>query len=160
MSDVAIVMGSVSDWQTMRGCAAILKTLEVGYEVRIISAHRTPERLHAYGKGLVKRGIKVVIAGAGGAAHLPGMMASYSHLPVLGVPMKTSFQDGLDSLLSIVNMPSGVGVGTFAVGSSGAVNAGLFAAAILSLADAALRRRLIAWRAEQTASVPDTPEDV
>jgi 5-(carboxyamino)imidazole ribonucleotide mutase len=155
---VGIIMGSQSDWETMRAAAAVLDTLGVAHEVKIVSAHRTPERLVAYAKGAAVRGLKVVIAGAGGAAHLPGMAASMTHLPVLGVPVESKALSGLDSLLSIVQMPGGVPVGTLAIGAPGATNAGLMAASILALSDAALAERLIAWRAAQTDAVADAPK--
>ncbi|MBC6496954.1 MAG: 5-(carboxyamino)imidazole ribonucleotide mutase [Alphaproteobacteria bacterium GM7ARS4] len=154
---VGVVMGSVSDWDCLRKASRLLDDVSVSHEVRIISAHRTPERLRDYGLGVEARGIKVVIAGAGGSAHLPGMLASYSLLPIIGVPMVSSFQDGVDSLLSIVNMPAGVGVATMAVGDKGAVNGALLAVSILSLEDRALRERLRAWRHHQTESVPECP---
>jgi 5-(carboxyamino)imidazole ribonucleotide mutase len=156
---VGIIMGSRSDWPTLRYAAGLLDELAVPHEARVISAHRTPERLPAYAKGARARGIRVIIAGAGGAAHLPGMCAAYTSLPVLGVPVESAVLKGVDSLLSIVQMPPGVPVGTLAIGRAGAVNAALLAAAILSLADPALAGRLEAWRAAQTASVPEAPED-
>ena len=159
MADVAIVMGSQSDWQTMRCAAEVLDELGVSYEARIVSAHRTPDRLHQFGKTAHEAGFKVVVAGAGGAAHLPGMLAALTHLPVLGVPVKSKALKGLDSLLSIVQMPAGVPTGTLAIGEPGATNAGLLAAAILALADPALSQRLQDWRAARTAAVADTPED-
>jgi 5-(carboxyamino)imidazole ribonucleotide mutase len=155
---VAIVMGSQSDWPTMRRAAEALDTLGVSYEARIVSAHRTPDRLIAFAKGAADEGFKVIVAGAGGAAHLPGMVASMTHLPVLGVPVETKALKGHDSLLSIVQMPAGVPVGTLAIGEAGASNAGLLAAAILAVTDAALAERLKAFRAEQTASVAEKPE--
>ena len=155
---VGIIMGSRSDWATMRGAADTLDALGVAHEARIVSAHRTPERLYDYAKGAAGRGIKVVIAGAGGAAHLPGMAAALTPLPVLGVPVRSRTMDGLDSLLSIAQMPAGVPVGTLAIGEAGAVNAALLAAAILALSDADLGVRLAAWRAAQTANVAETPE--
>ncbi|MFZ4688233.1 MAG: 5-(carboxyamino)imidazole ribonucleotide mutase [Polymorphobacter sp.] len=151
-------MGSTSDWTTMNHAAEILATLGVAHETRIISAHRTPDRLYEYARGAAGRGIKVIIAGAGGAAHLPGMTAAMTALPVLGVPMPTSALGGQDSLYSIVQMPAGIPVGTLAIGRAGAVNAGLLAAAILALSDAALGERLAAWRQEQTDSVVLAPE--
>jgi 5-(carboxyamino)imidazole ribonucleotide mutase len=154
---VGIIMGSRSDWETMRHAAETLATLGVPHETRVVSAHRTPDRLVAYAKGAAGRGLKVIIAGAGGAAHLPGMAASMTALPVLGVPVESHALKGMDSLLSIVQMPAGIPVGTLAIGRAGAVNAGLLAAAILATADAALARRLEAWRAAQTDSVPDAP---
>ncbi|WP_241229781.1 5-(carboxyamino)imidazole ribonucleotide mutase [Tsuneonella rigui] len=159
MADVAIVMGSQSDWQTMRCAAEVLDELGVSYETRIVSAHRTPDRLHEFGKSAHEAGFKVIVAGAGGAAHLPGMLAALTHLPVLGVPVKSKALKGLDSLLSIVQMPAGVPTGTLAIGEPGATNAGLLAAAILALADPALSQRLQDWRAARTAAVADTPED-
>ena len=156
---VAIVMGSQSDWQTMRCAAEVLDELGVSHEARIVSAHRTPDRLHAFGKGAADEGFKVVIAGAGGAAHLPGMIAALTHLPVLGVPVKSKALKGLDSLLSIVQMPAGVPTGTLAIGEAGATNAGLLAAAILALSDEALSQRLQDWRAARTAAVGEVPED-
>jgi len=154
---VAIVMGSQSDWETMRETAAVLRELGVKHRAHIVSAHRTPKRLFAFAEGAKKAGIKVVVAGAGGAAHLPGMIASLTTLPVLGVPVESKALKGLDSLLSIAQMPGGVPVGTLAVGKPGARNAGLLAAAILALNDKALAVRLAAWRAKQTASVGKKP---
>jgi 5-(carboxyamino)imidazole ribonucleotide mutase len=154
---VGIIMGSRSDWETMRHAAETLEGLGVPHETRVVSAHRTPDRLVAYAKGAAGRGLKVIIAGAGGAAHLPGMAASMTALPVLGVPVESHALKGMDSLLSIVQMPAGIPVGTLAIGRAGAVNAGLLAAAILATADPALARRLDAWRAAQTAAVPDDP---
>lgn len=156
---IAIVMGSRSDWPTMCEAAAILDTLGAGYETRVISAHRTPDRLAEFARTARTRGVKVIIAGAGGAAHLPGMIAAGTTLPVLGVPVQSKALNGLDSLLSIVQMPAGVPVGTLAIGKPGAKNAALLAASIVGLADEALAGRLDAWRAEQTASVPETVED-
>jgi 5-(carboxyamino)imidazole ribonucleotide mutase len=156
---VAIVMGSQSDWPTMQRTAEALDKLGVPYEARIVSAHRTPDRLIAFAKGAADEGFKVIVAGAGGAAHLPGMVASMTHLPVLGVPVESRVLKGQDSLLSIVQMPAGVPVGTLAIGESGASNAGLLAAAILAVSDAALAERLKAFRAEQTASVAESPRD-
>jgi len=156
---VGVIMGSQSDWPTMKRAADILDELGVPYEARIVSAHRTPDRLYDYAKTAASRGLKVIVAGAGGAAHLPGMAASMTVLPVLGVPIRSKTMDGLDSLLSIAQMPGGVPVGTLAVGEAGAVNAGLLAAAILATNDAELSKRLADWRARQTASVTDTPED-
>lgn len=156
---VAIIMGSRSDWPTLKGAAEVLDTLGVASEQRVISAHRTPDRLWTFAKGAAAEGFKVIIAGAGGAAHLPGMCASMTDLPVLGVPVQSRSLNGLDSLLSIVQMPGGVPVGTLAVGEAGAKNAGLLAAQILALADPALAERVRAWRAGQTASVPETVED-
>ncbi len=156
---VAIVMGSQSDWPTMQLAANVLDQLGVAYEARIVSAHRTPDRLHAFGKGASDEGFEVIIAGAGGAAHLPGMVAALTHLPVLGVPVKSRALSGQDSLLSIVQMPAGVPVGTLAIGEAGATNAGLMAASILALTDEALRERLIDWRAAQTDAVAEKPVD-
>ena len=150
-------MGSQSDWDTMRHSAAILDTLGIAHETRIISAHRTPDRLYAFAKGAAARGIRVIIAGAGGAAHLPGMAASMTSLPVLGVPVESQALKGIDSLLSIVQMPGGVPVGTLAIGKAGAINAALLAASILALSDAALGERLAAWRAAQTDGVATDP---
>ena len=156
---VAIIMGSQSDWQTMRHAAETLDALEVTYETRIVSAHRTPERLYAFAKGAKAAGFKVIIAGAGGAAHLPGMTAALTSLPVLGVPIESKALSGQDSLYSIVQMPPGVPVGTLAIGQSGAINAGLLAASVLALSDPALGGRLEAWRARQTAAVAEVPKD-
>ncbi|MFD1787753.1 5-(carboxyamino)imidazole ribonucleotide mutase [Sphingomonas floccifaciens] len=158
MTRVGIIMGSTSDWETMRHAAEILDTLGVAHETRVVSAHRTPERLYDYAKGAADRGLKVIVAGAGGAAHLPGMAAAMTHLPVLGVPVESKALKGMDSLLSIAQMPGGIPVGTLAIGKAGAINAGLLAAAILAGSDADLEARLIAWRAEQTDSVAETPE--
>jgi 5-(carboxyamino)imidazole ribonucleotide mutase len=157
---VAIIMGSQSDWQTMRHAAETLEALQIGYEKRIVSAHRTPERLYAFAKGAKAQGFKVIIAGAGGAAHLPGMTASLTSLPVFGVPVESKALSGQDSLYSIVQMPPGVPVGTLAIGQAGAINAALLAASVLALNDAALASRLDAWRAAQTAGVPDAPKDI
>jgi 5-(carboxyamino)imidazole ribonucleotide mutase len=154
---VGIIMGSRSDWETLRHAAETLERLGVAHECRVVSAHRTPERLYAYARGAAARGLRVIIAGAGGAAHLPGMAAAMTRLPVLGVPVRSETLNGVDSLLSIVQMPAGVPVGTLAIGRAGAVNAALLAAAILALEDPALARRLEAWRAAQTESVPETP---
>ena len=154
---VGIVMGSPSDWETMRHGAELLEALGVAVEARIVSAHRTPTRLYDYARKARERGLKVIIAGAGGAAHLPGMIASITPLPVLGVPIESKALGGLDSLLSIVQMPGGVPVGTLAIGTAGAKNAALLAAAILALGDARLRQKLDDWRAEQTAAVADRP---
>lgn len=156
---VAIIMGSQSDWPTMKFAAEVLDELGVEHDCRIVSAHRTPDRLHAFGKGAADEGFKVVIAGAGGAAHLPGMVASLTHLPVLGVPVKSRALSGQDSLLSIVQMPAGVPVGTLAIGEAGAKNAGIMAASILALEDPALEERLIAFREAQTAAVAEKPDD-
>jgi len=155
---VGIIMGSRSDWETMRHTAAILGELGVAHEARVVSAHRTPDRLYAYAGAAEGRGLKAIIAGAGGAAHLPGMTAALTALPVLGVPVPTGGLMGTDSLLSIVQMPAGVPVATFAIGKPGAKNAALFAAAMLGLADSELAARLAAWRAAQTEGVPTTPE--
>jgi 5-(carboxyamino)imidazole ribonucleotide mutase len=156
---VGIIMGSQSDWATMRHAAELLGQLAVPHEVRIVSAHRTPDRLAAYAKSARSRGLAVIVAGAGGAAHLPGMCAAYTSLPVLGVPVQTHALTGMDSLLSIVQMPAGVPVGTLAIGRAGAVNAALLAAAILAIVDDALAARVDAYRADQTAAVAETPED-
>jgi 5-(carboxyamino)imidazole ribonucleotide mutase len=155
---VGIIMGSRSDWETMRHAAEMLDALAVPYEQRVVSAHRTPDRLYAYAKGAAGRGLKLIIAGAGGAAHLPGMAASMTRLPVLGVPVESKTLQGLDSLLSIAQMPAGVPVGTLAIGKAGAVNAGLLAAAILAIGDADLAARLDAWRQAQTDNVAEQPE--
>ena len=157
---VGIVMGSQSDWATMNHAAATLVALEVGHEARIVSAHRTPDRLREYAASARGRGLRVIVAGAGGAAHLPGMCAAWTALPVLGVPVESQALKGMDSLLSMVQMPAGVPVGTLAVGRAGAVNAALLAAAILALSDAALASRLDAWRAAQTAAVAQAPADL
>ncbi len=154
---VGIIMGSTSDWETMRHAAATLVALGVSYETRVVSAHRTPQRLYDYATGAAGRGLKVIVAGAGGAAHLPGMAAAMTHLPVLGVPVESKALSGMDSLLSIVQMPGGVPVGTLAIGKPGAINAGLLAAAILATGDDALAERLQAWRAAQTAGVAEEP---
>jgi 5-(carboxyamino)imidazole ribonucleotide mutase len=159
LADVAIVMGSRSDWPTMKKAAGLLRDLGVNYEAQVVSAHRTPERLVEFARGARDRGIKVIIAGAGGAAHLPGMIASMTTLPVLGVPVKSKALNGQDSLLSIVQMPAGVPVGTLAIGEAGATNAGLLAASILSLSDDGVAGRLAHWRQAQTDSVPVTVED-
>lgn len=152
---VGVIMGSRSDWETMSHAVAVLAELEVPYEARVVSAHRTPDLLFEYAEAAVGRGLQVIIAGAGGAAHLPGMCAAKTRLPVLGVPVQSKTLNGLDSLLSIVQMPAGVPVGTLAIGRAGAINAALQAAAILALHDAELARRLEAWRARQTATVLD-----
>ncbi len=157
---VGIVMGSQSDWETMRGAADLLDALGVAHETRIVSAHRTPDRLFAYAESAAGRGLRVVIAGAGGAAHLPGMLAAKTWLPVLGVPVQSKALSGMDSLLSIVQMPKGVPVGTLAIGAAGAANAALLAAAILALSDADLAARLVAWRAAQTEAVAEVPDGV
>ncbi len=154
---VAIVMGSQSDWPTMQRAAAMLDALGVAYEARIVSAHRTPERMYAFAREAEGAGLAVIIAGAGGAAHLPGMLSALTHLPVLGVPVQSKAWSGQDSLLSIVQMPAGVPTATFAIGEAGAANAGLFAAAILALGDSALAERLKAWRAAQTGAVAERP---
>jgi len=154
---VAIVMGSQSDWPTMQKAADMLDKLGIAYDARIVSAHRTPERLVEFAKGAAAEGFKVVIAGAGGAAHLPGMVAAMTHLPVLGVPVQSKALSGQDSLLSIVQMPAGIPVGTLAIGEAGAANAGLLAAAILAISDEALSARLQAFRAAQTDSVAERP---
>ena len=157
-SKIAIIMGSQSDWPTMKKTADILEALDVVYDAKIISAHRTPDRLVDFAKGAKDSGYHVIIAGAGGAAHLPGMVAAMTSLPVLGVPVKSKSLSGLDSLLSIVQMPGGVPVGTLAIGDAGAKNAGLMAASILALQDNELSHRLETWRAAQTASVGDDPK--
>lgn len=154
---IGIIMGSTSDWETMRHAADIAHHLGIAVETKVISAHRTPDRLVAYAKGAADRGIKVIIAGAGGAAHLPGMAAAMTRLPVLGVPVESKALQGMDSLLSIVQMPGGIPVGTLAIGKPGAINAGLLAAAILALSDDALAARLDAWRAAQTEAVAIDP---
>jgi 5-(carboxyamino)imidazole ribonucleotide mutase len=156
---VGIICGSASDWPTMQRAADALDELGVAYEAKIVSAHRTPQRLYDYAKTAKARGLKVLIAGAGGAAHLPGMTAAMTTLPVLGVPIATKAMGGQDSLLSIVQMPAGVPVGTLAIGEAGATNAGLLAAQILALEDGELAKRLEAWRARQTAAVPEAPKD-
>jgi 5-(carboxyamino)imidazole ribonucleotide mutase len=155
---IGIIMGSRSDWETMQEAADILDMLDVPYETRVVSAHRTPQRLYDYANGAAARGLKAIIAGAGGAAHLPGMAASMTRLPVLGVPVQSKALKGLDSLLSIVQMPAGVPVATLAIGKAGAVNAGLLAAAILATSDDALAGRLEAWRRAQTEGVAESPE--
>jgi 5-(carboxyamino)imidazole ribonucleotide mutase len=155
---VGIIMGSNSDWETMRHAAETLDALGVAYEKKIVSAHRTPQRLYDYAQGARDRGLKLIIAGAGGAAHLPGMAASMTTLPVLGVPVESKALKGLDSLLSIVQMPAGVPVGTLAIGQAGAVNAALLAAAILAIGDEALAERLEQYRAKQTAAITESPE--
>ena len=156
---VGIIMGSRSDWPTLKATADVLDALNVPYETRVVSAHRTPKRLYEYASTARDRGLKVIIAGAGGAAHLPGMAASMTELPVLGVPVESRALKGLDSLLSIAQMPAGVPVGTLAIGTAGATNAGLLAAGILALSDADLATRLRAWRAAQTASVAEAVQD-
>jgi len=157
--DVGIIMGSQSDWQTMRNASEILEALGVAHECRIVSAHRTPDRLYEYAKSAEERGLKVIIAGAGGAAHLPGMVAAMTTVPVLGVPVETKALKGMDSLLSIVQMPGGVPVGTLAIGKAGARNAGLLAAAIVGNGDNRVAGALKAWRADQTATVAEIPRD-
>ncbi|MDB5592559.1 5-(carboxyamino)imidazole ribonucleotide mutase [Enterovirga sp.] len=159
MPPVAIIMGSQSDWTTMRHAAETLDALAIGYEASIVSAHRTPERLYSFSRGAKAAGFKVVIAGAGGAAHLPGMCAALTPLPVLGVPVESKALSGQDSLLSIVQMPAGIPVGTLAIGRAGAVNAALLAAAILALGDEGVAERLAAWRARQTEAVARHPVD-
>ncbi|WP_076445538.1 5-(carboxyamino)imidazole ribonucleotide mutase [Roseivivax lentus] len=154
---VGLIMGSQSDWPTMQEAAAMLEALDIPYEARIVSAHRTPDRLWDYGRTAVDRGLKVIIAGAGGAAHLPGMMASKTRVPVIGVPVQTRALSGVDSLYSILQMPRGFPVATMAIGTAGAANAGLMAAAILANEDPALAQRLDAWRADLSASIPDEP---
>jgi 5-(carboxyamino)imidazole ribonucleotide mutase len=155
---VGIIMGSKSDWETMRHAAEVLEKLGVAHETKVVSAHRTPKRLYDYAHSARERGLKLVIAGAGGAAHLPGMTASMTELPVLGVPIETQALKGMDSLLSIVQMPAGIPVGTLAIGKAGAINAGLLAAAILANDDKALGERLRAWREAQTGSVAEAPQ--
>lgn len=157
---VGIIMGSQSDWTTMREAAQVLDELGIAHESRIVSAHRTPDRLWDYGRAAVGRGLQVIIAGAGGAAHLPGMMASKTRIPVIGVPVQTRALGGVDSLYSIVQMPKGFPVATMAIGAAGAANAGLMAAGILALSDPALARRLEDWRAALSASIPEAPEDI
>jgi len=161
MTDVkiGIIMGSQSDWPTMKEAANVLDELGLAYETKIVSAHRTPDRLWDYGKTAAERGLQVIIAGAGGAAHLPGMMASKTRVPVVGVPVQTKALSGVDSLYSIVQMPKGFPVATMAIGAAGAANAGLMAAGILALNDPALATRLDAWRAALSASIPDEPTD-
>lgn len=156
---VGIIMGSQSDWPTLREAALLLEELDVTFEARIVSAHRTPDRLWTYGTEAAQRGLQVIIAGAGGAAHLPGMMASKTRLPVIGVPVQTRALSGVDSLYSIVQMPKGFPVATMAIGAAGAANAGLMAAGILALQDPALADRLDKWRADLSASIPDIPSD-
>jgi len=156
---VGIIMGSQSDWPTMKEAAGILDELGVAFEAKIVSAHRTPDRLWDYGKSAAARGLSVIIAGAGGAAHLPGMMASKTRVPVIGVPVQTRALSGVDSLYSIVQMPKGFPVATMAIGAAGAANAGLMAAAILAVSDPELADRLDAWRAALSASIPDAPSD-
>jgi 5-(carboxyamino)imidazole ribonucleotide mutase len=156
---IGLIMGSQSDWRTLRAAAQLLEDLAIPHEARIVSAHRTPDRLYAYATSAAGRGLKVIIAGAGGAAHLPGMASSMTNLPVLGVPVETDALKGMDSLLSIVQMPGGVPVATFAIGEAGARNAALHAAAILALSDRAIAERLEAWRKRQTDAVPENPAD-
>lgn len=158
-AEVGIIMGSQSDWPTLKEAANILTELDISHEARIVSAHRTPDRLWDYGTSAVERGLKVIIAGAGGAAHLPGMVASKTRLPVIGVPVESRALKGVDSLYSIVQMPRGFPVGTMAIGASGAANAGLMAAQILALSDPALGERLERWRADLSASIAETPKD-
>ncbi|MCC5974045.1 MAG: 5-(carboxyamino)imidazole ribonucleotide mutase [Rubellimicrobium sp.] len=158
-TQVAIIMGSQSDWPTLREAATILETLGVAHEARIVSAHRTPDRMWDFAKGAQARGLKVIIAGAGGAAHLPGMVASKTVLPVIGVPVQTKALGGVDSLYSIVQMPRGFPVATMAIGAAGATNAGLMAAQILALSDPALAARIAEWRAALSASIPEEPQD-
>lgn len=157
--DVGIIMGSQSDWATMKEAALILDELGISYETKIVSAHRTPDRLWSYGKSAVDRGLKVIIAGAGGAAHLPGMMASKTRVPVIGVPVQTKALSGVDSLYSILQMPKGFPVATMAIGAAGAANAGLMAAGILAVSDPALGAKLDAWRDALSASIPEEPID-
>jgi 5-(carboxyamino)imidazole ribonucleotide mutase len=155
---IGIIMGSTSDWETMRHAAETLEALGVSHESRVVSAHRTPKRLYDYAEAAKGRGLKAIIAGAGGAAHLPGMAASMTELPVLGVPIESKALKGMDSLLSIVQMPAGIPVGTLAIGKAGAINAALLAAAMLANTDEALATRLAEWRSKQTDAVPDKPE--
>jgi 5-(carboxyamino)imidazole ribonucleotide mutase len=155
---VGVIMGSKSDFETMRHAKETLEALEIAHEVRVVSAHRTPDRMVLYAREAASRGLRVIIAGAGGAAHLPGMTASLTALPVLGVPVQSHALSGLESLYSIVQMPAGIPVGTLAIGRAGAVNAALLAASILALTDAALGVRLAAWRQRQTDSIPETPD--
>ena len=159
VAPVAIIMGSRSDWPVIRHAAEMLDRLDVAYEARVVSAHRTPERMYDFAKGAKAAGVKVIIAAAGGAAHLPGMTASLTDLPVLGVPIESKALKGMDSLLSIVQMPAGIPVGTLAIGEAGAKNAGLLAAKILALSDAGVAERIAAFTAEQTQSIPETVED-
>lgn len=158
-AEVGLIMGSQSDWPTMKRAAAVLDELHVAYEVRIVSAHRTPDRLVSYARSAADRGLKVIIAGAGGAAHLPGMTASMTTLPVLGVPVQSKALSGLDSLYSIVQMPAGIPVGTLAIGRSGAINAALLATAVLALFDDEVASRLDGWRVAQSAAVDERPND-
>ena len=155
---VGIIMGSTSDWETMRHAAEMLETLQIEHETRVVSAHRTPKRLYDYAEGAAARGLRLIIAGAGGAAHLPGMAAAITALPVLGVPVESKALKGMDSLLSIVQMPAVVPVGTLAIGKPGAINAALLAAAMLATSDPVLGERPAAWRAQQTDAVPDAPD--
>jgi 5-(carboxyamino)imidazole ribonucleotide mutase len=159
VAPVAIIMGSRSDWPVLRHAAEMLDQLGVGYEAKVVSAHRTPDRMYAFAKGAKAAGVKVIIAGAGGAAHLPGMTASLTDLPVLGVPIESKALKGMDSLLSIVQMPAGIPVGTLAIGEAGAKNAGILAAKILALGDAKLAQRVTAFTARQTESIPESVED-
>jgi 5-(carboxyamino)imidazole ribonucleotide mutase len=159
MAQVAVIMGSQSDWATMKFTAQTLKDLYINFETRIISAHRTPERLFTFAKGAEEAGFKVIIAGAGGAAHLPGMTAALTPLPVLGVPVESAILKGVDSLHSIVQMPGGIPVGTLAIGKAGAINAALLAASILALSDKALMMRLKAWREAQTQAIEEAPQN-
>lgn len=154
---VGVIMGSRSDWPTMKNAADMLKALGVPFETRVVSAHRTPDRMAEYAKSAKDRGLQVIIAGAGGAAHLPGMVASMTSLPVLGVPVESKALSGMDSLLSIVQMPGGIPVGTLAIGTPGAKNAGILAASVIALQDAAVAKKLDTWRTRQTSDVPDTP---
>ena len=157
MVQVGIVMGSQSDWPTMRHAAEILEALGVAHETRIVSAHRTPDRMFAYAESAAERGLSAIIAGAGGAAHLPGMLAAKTRVPVLGVPVQSRTLSGLDSLLSIVQMPKGIPVGTLAIGEAGAANAALLAAAIVAVTDPGIAAKLEAWRAAQSAAIPEEP---
>ncbi|GAA0575530.1 5-(carboxyamino)imidazole ribonucleotide mutase [Rhizomicrobium electricum] len=158
MPQVGLIMGSASDWPVLKKAAETLDALKISYEVKVVSAHRTPDRAFAYARGAEGRGLKLIIAAAGGAAHLAGVMAGLTHLPVLGVPMESKALKGMDSLLSTVQMPGGIPVATFAIGEAGAKNAALFAAAMLALSDAELNQRLKDWRQKQTDSVPESPE--
>jgi 5-(carboxyamino)imidazole ribonucleotide mutase len=159
MPQVGLIMGSASDWPVLKKAAETLDALKISYEVKVVSAHRTPDRAFAYARGAEGRGLKLIIAAAGGAAHLAGVMAGLTHLPVLGVPMESKALKGMDSLLSTVQMPGGIPVATFAIGEAGAKNAALFAGAMLALSDAELNQRLKAWRQKQTDSVPESPEE-
>mgnify|MGYP000105844125 CR=1 FL=1 len=156
---IGVIMGSQSDWETMKHCVETLDALAIAHEVRIVSAHRTPQRMVEYAQDAEGRGLVAIIAGAGGAAHLPGMIAAHTILPVLGVPVESKALKGMDSLLSIVQMPGGIPVGTLAIGAAGAKNAGLLAAQILGLSDKSIQNRLVAWRAAQTEAVADSPSD-